>query len=62
MERMELILVKVQERNRLIAQDRDTFKQEADLLREAQAKNDNAIMVQNKKQTRTTMKTLIFRC
>ena len=52
MERMELILVKVQERNRLIAQDRDSFKQEADLLREAQSKNDNAIMVKNKtKQT-----------
>lgn len=45
MERMELILIKIQERNRTTAQDRDSFKKEADVLREAQAKYDETIMV-----------------
>lgn len=45
MERMELILVKIQERNRIIAQDRDSLKEKVDTLGKTKESNDNTIMV-----------------
>lgn len=45
MEKMELILVKIQERNRNTAEERDSLKMKLDLLEETHLKYDNTIMV-----------------